>query len=167
MPKIKQGIVICHHPDNKPFLDDLLKSIDKTEYPIFVCEDGIDRPENSFELGAIEEGSKYFEQFVFLQDSCVIKDISLFDKLFAIKGNVALTPKFFHYMGKLSELPDEFPKVNDKEGSIRFETTWLKLPYTSFEPELPVESKVFEEKYGRLNMVLENQYLIKYKARWQ
>lgn len=159
-----QGIVICHHPANKLFLDDLLKSI-KTDYPVFVCVDGKDRPESSYELGAIAAASKKFDEFVFLQDTCVIKDNALFERLFSLPGNVALTSGFYHYMGKYADLR-EIPSASSKEQSILLETRWMRGRHGVFDPELPVHTDIFEDRHGRKNMKLENPYIIKWKGTW-
>lgn len=165
--KISKGIVISASEYSRPFYEDLMKSI-KTDYPIYICWEGVGRPDKSFELGAIKKGAELFDEFIYLHDTVVIKDNSLFDRLFEIDGTVALTDKFYHYFGKYvsKDLPP-IPEVNNKEDAIYWEIRWFTQPYKVFEPQLPFHIEEFEEKYGRINMKLENPYLVKYKARWK
>lgn len=167
MAKISKGIVISASEYSRNFYEDLMKSI-KTDYPIYVCWEGLGRPIGSFELGAIKKGVELFDEFIYLHDTVIIKDNSIFDKLFEIEGNVALTDRFYHYFGKYvsNDLPP-IPEVNNKEDAIYWEIRWFTKPYKVFEPQLPFHIEQFEEKYGRINMKLENDYLIKYKARWK
>ncbi len=112
------------------------------------------------------EGKKYLVSLYFLMDTTFIKDISLFDKLFAIKGNVVLTKGNFHYMGKFvsKDLPN-LPRVHDKETAIMLEVKWLDgFPYTEFKPDLPVHSLQWEVVHGMKRMRLENKYMIKWKG---
>lgn len=167
MAKISKGIVISASEYSRNFYEDLMKSI-KTDYPIYICWEGLGRPVGSFELGAIRKGVELFDEFIYLHDTVIIKDNSLFDKLFEIDGNVALTNNFYHYFGKYvsADLPS-IPQVSNKEDAIYWEIRWFTKPYKVFEPQLPFHIEQFEEKYGRINMKLENDYLIKYKARWK
>lgn len=161
-----KGIVISASEYSRNFYEDLMKSI-KTDYPIYICWEGVGRLEGSFELGAIKKGAELFDQFIYLHDTVVIKDNSIFDKLFAIEGHVLLTKNNYHYFGKYvsNDLP-HIPEVKNKEEAIHWELKWFTKPHTVFTPELPYISDTFEEKYGRINMVLSNEFLIKWKGTW-
>ncbi len=185
-----KGIVIGTSEYTKDFLKPCLESIKHVSYPILVVSNGgynpikvikefiedSDHPGiiskvndwNGWEIAVIQKGKENFDEFVHIMDSTIIKDISLFDKLFAIKGNVVLTKGNFHYMGKFvsKNLPNS-PRVDNKDLAIMMETRWLPKPYTEFEPDLPVHSNVFETIHGQHRMVLENSYMIKYKGTWQ
>lgn len=167
MERISKGIVISASEYSRPFYEDLMKSI-KTDYPIYICWEGLGRPEGSYELGAIKKGSELFDEFVYLHDTVLIKDNSIFDELFAMEGHVLLTERGFHYFGKYvsNDLPD-IPEVRNKEDAVYWELEWFTKPYTTFYKQIPVISETFEEKHGRINMVIENDYIIKYKARWK
>lgn len=167
MIKVSKGIVISSSEYSRPFLEDLLKSL-KTDYPIYICWEGLGRPEGSFELGAIKKGSELFDEFVYLHDTVVIKDNSLFDKLFATEGHVLFTKRGYHYFGKYvsNDLP-VIPEVTNKQEAIHWEIRWFTKPHTILDHELPFHVERFEEKHGRINMVLENDYLIKYKGTWK
>lgn len=157
-----QGIVISTSPSTKPFLEDLKKSLD-TNYSTLFWQSG-----TGFELSAIAAGARVFDEFVYLHDTVIIKDNSLFDKLFAIPGHVAITDRFFHYFGKYETMTLPFiPTVTNKEEAVQQELQWFTKPYSVFENQLPVISDVFEEKHGRTNMRIENDFLVKFKARWQ
>ncbi len=163
---MKRGIVIACIESQRQFYEDMVKSL-KTPYPIVFSWEGVDRPENSHEYGAIKVGTQHFDEFIFLHSTMIVKDNSIFDKLFALEGTVALTERFFHCMGKfVTKDISPIPEVHNKHEAISQEVHWFKNPYTVFEPQLPVVSDKFEEKYGRKNMILENEFFIKYKGHW-
>lgn len=124
-------------------------------------------PINGWELAGIKAGKDNFDEFVHIMDTTIIKDISMFDKLFAIDDNVVLTKGNFHYMGKFksSKLPN-LPIVTSKDVAIMLEAHWLKY-YREFNPDLPVQSDVFETVHGQNRMRLENDYMIKWKGTFQ
>ena len=190
-----KGIVICTSEYTKDFLKPLLESIKDTKYDILVVSNGGYLPPelapwwtgmcqkwhddgtrqrftlivnewNGWEIGGIQRGKETFDEFVFLMDTCIIKDITLFDKLFAIEGNVVLTKGNYHYMGKFvtKELPN-LPRVHDKTTAIMLEVKWLDgFKYTEFQPDLPVHTLNWEEIHGMNRMRLENEYMIKWKG---
>jgi hypothetical protein len=123
--------------------------------------------ENRWELGVIQRGKELFDCFTHIMDTTVIKDISLFDKVFAIEGNVAFTRGHFHYMGKyVSKKLPNLPIVDSKDVAIKLEAHWLKY-YREFSPNLPVQSEVFETKFGQNRMRLENSMMVKWKGTYQ
>ena len=172
-----KGIVITTSAFTKDFLKPCLESLKGTPYKILVVSNGGYKPEfpienliinswNGWEIAGIQRGKETFSEFVHLMDATLIKDISLFDKLFAIEENVVLTKGNFHYMGKFltKELPN-LPIVRDKATAIMLEVRWLDgFPYTEFEPDLPVHSLIWEEIYGQKRMRLENDYMVKWKG---
>lgn len=180
MAKVSRGIVITTSEYTKDFLKDCLLSLPEN-YPVLVVANNyspvlptycpfkegsvVFNNWNAFELGGILRGKETFDEFVHLMDTCLIKDTSLFDKLFEIEGNVFLTEGGYHYMGKFDSksLPD-IPKIDNKQDAISLELQWLKKPYTAFKPDLPVHTDVFEEKFGQHRMKLENDYIIKWKG---
>lgn len=182
---VRRGIVITTSFYTKDFLKDCLDSIKDVKYPVLILSNGGYRPDtinilppnkeyqirinpvNGWELAGIQAGKDNFDEFVHLMDTTLIKDISLFDKLFATEGNVVLTKGNFHYMGKFetARLPN-LPIVQSKDVAIMLEAHWLKY-YREFKPDLPVQSDVFETIHGQNRMRLENQYLIKWKGTYQ
>lgn len=181
---IKRGIVITTSEHTQPFFIDLIKSIQEVKYPIMVvgnngyCGKGVDivNDWNGFELGGILRGSQYFDEFVYLQDTVVIKDIKLFDIVFEHKGqSVEISKDFYSYIGKYVSKDIEkvgIPKVENKKEAVFHEISGFRPAYLrqsnpiKLDSLLPIESGVFEEKHGRNNMVLESDYLIKYKGCW-
>jgi hypothetical protein len=185
---MKLGICVTTSGYTKSFLKDCLNSIKNAKYPILIISNGGHNPsevinsiqwdgpdsvdliineKNLWELGGIQRGKDNFDEFVHLMDTTIIKDISLFDKAFAIEGNVAFTKGHFHYMGKYetARLPN-LPIVDSKDVAIMLEAHWLKY-YREFNPNLPVQSDVFETIHGQRRMVLSNQYMTKYKGTFQ
>lgn len=164
MAKISKGIVITTSNYTKDYLIDLLQSILlDVNYPVLIH---INTNENNgWELAGLQKGKDNFEQFVHLMDTTLIKDISLFDKLFEIEGNVFLTEGGYHYMGKfVSDTLPELPKITTKGEAIDWELKWLPKPHKYFEPNLPVHTDVFEEIHGQRRMVLENDFIKKFKG---
>jgi len=178
---MKQGICITTSPFTKDFLRPCLESLKETPYDILIVSNDNYKPDLSFfnrqyelvlnewngwELGGISRAKERFEHFVHIMDTTLIKDISLFEKLFAIDGNVVLTAGNFHYQGCFvtKELPN-LPIVHDKTLAIYLEVRWLDgFEYTEFEPDLPCHTNVFEEIHGMKRMKLENEYMIKWKG---
>lgn len=174
---MKKGIVIGTSKYTKDFLKPCLDSLKGTPYKILVVSNDNYTPDfpienlivndwNGWELACINRGKENFDEFVFIMDSTLIKDITLFDKLFAIEGNVVLTKGNFHYQGKFvtKELPN-LPIVREKSTAIMLEVRWLDgFQFTEFEPDLPVHSLVWEEIHGMNRMRLENEYMIKWKG---
>lgn len=163
MAKISKGILITTSDYTKDYLEPLLESIKETKYPIVIHTNTNEN--NGWELAGIKKGKDTYDEFIHLMDSTLIKDISLFDKLFEMEGNVFLTQGGYHYMGKFvsKTLPD-LPNVSTKQEAIVYELHWLPKPHKYFEPDLPVHTDKFEDKYGQKRMRLENDYIIKWKG---
>lgn len=193
---MRQAIVICHHHENKEFLDNLLKSLKGVEYPVvIVINDFMNADQNileelekdyeiylnkkdEFELGAIRRVLKEteYDEFFFMQDSCEVKNNKVFDILFKKhKGkSIAIGYKFLHYLGKYRrEFLEKIsiPETLNKEASIFYESNFNKK-YRELDPDFIAIgpqlriSDIFEKKCGRLNMKLENEYFIKWKGTW-
>jgi hypothetical protein len=165
-------IVIGTTPGREEWLQQCLASI---QHPVLVLSDF------TFELGKIKwvfENTK-IQRFMFLQDSVVIKNQSLFDLLYKDKGSIALTndPGMYGmYLGVyerniLEKI--EIPLPKNKSESIAYELSWtesyckaarnVRLAFTDFSDSRSKEKTVL---FGRENLVLENDFLIKYKGNW-
>lgn len=180
---VKRGIVITTSLYTKDFLKDCLDSIKEVKYPIIVLSNGGYRPQldwnlmqnvkliinpvNGWEMAGIQAGKDNFDEFVHIMDTTIIKDISMFDKLFAMSENVVLTKGNFHFMGKFetARLPN-LPQVTSKDVAIMLEAHWLKY-YREFTPDLPVQTDIWEVVHGQRRMRLENDYMIKWKGKVQ
>lgn len=175
MADISRGIVVTTSKYTKDFLPECLNSLAGSKYPILVVGNGgfvpdTDYPSvvndwNGFELGGILRGKENFAEFIHLMDSTQVKDLDKLLSVFDINGHVAFTKGFYHYMGKFvsQDLPD-IPIINNKADAISLELSWLKRGFREFEPDLPVHTNVFVDKHGQWRMVLENDFIIKYKG---
>lgn len=165
-------IVVATTPGRENWLAQCLASI---KQPVLVLSDF------TFELGKINWmfNNTKIQRFMFLQDSVVIKNQSLFDLLFKDKGSISLTndPAMYgmylgvyerHILEKI-----EIPLPKTKAESIAYELSWtdnyckaaknVRLAFTDFSDS---RSKRKEVLFGRENLVLENDFLIKYKGNW-
>jgi hypothetical protein len=187
---MKIGLVITTSQYTREFLADCLNSIKSVKYPILIVSNGGYNPseviksiewdgpssvdliindENGWELGGIRRGKEVFDVFTHIMDSTLIKDISMFDRLFefAPDENVVLTKGNFHYQGRFisAKLPN-LPQVQSKDVAIMLEAHWLKF-YREFRPDLPVQSEIFEVVHGQRRMRLENEFMVKWKGTFQ
>lgn len=184
-------IGIIHHPDNKLFLKDLLQSIKGATYPIYIvaneCSKGVKapykviyNPEGGYELGALKKLLEVTkdEDIFLIQDSFVVKNLELFDIAANHPGSLATSSGFFHYTGKYKRSILEkigFPIPKDKREAIQYEHDWNEA-YALADPDIAMlpdylhdrmDSARYEQRHGRLNLVLENEYLTKYKGTWR
>jgi hypothetical protein len=130
-----------------------------------------------FELDAMRTALEETDwtEFVFLQDTFVVKNLAFLDICFARPESVALGPTFFHYAGKwkrevLEQM--EMPHIESKNQSVHQEHTfsrlyWERTPVWVFDEHFhDGEHQGFVQHYGRLNMLLENEWYRKYKGNW-
>ncbi|MEA2037296.1 MAG: hypothetical protein U9O94_07320 [Nanoarchaeota archaeon] len=171
---MQQAIVIATTPDSTPFLQNLLFSISGyDEYPIIILSD------YSYELGKIKFVMEHtdFDEFLLLHDSCEIKDTDLFRVVFdEMKGksvSLSKSPRpVGSYLGKYRRSVLEqmdIPIINSKMESVvqeedfnrSYPDKWYYLPQSLR------NSDVFIDMFGKRVMVLENNYLKKYKSVWR
>lgn len=165
--KTSKGIIISTSKKTAEYLYDLLMTLNTT-YPVFLSHEGVTRAEGSFEIGGIKDGIERFDEFVYLHDTVLIKDNSLFDTLFETPGNVFMTEGAYHYMGKfVSNDLKELPEVKNKEEAIHWELRWQNFPYTVMKDPLPVHTDVFETVHGEKRMKLECPTIIKFKGTYR
>jgi hypothetical protein len=166
-------IVIATTPGREEWLSQCLKSLGNRDHIVI--------SDFSWELGKIKwmYDNTSIERWLFLQDSIVIKDEKFFDLIFSYDKSVAVSscPVLFGmYLGiyhreTLSKI--NIPKVKDKEQSIFYEHSWNneyckneKVPLL-FKDLSDSNSKGQKFLFGRNNLILENDYLIKYKGTWR
>lgn len=170
---MKQAIIIGSTTSSH-WLENCLKSFQGyTKYPIFVVIN------NDFEVGKILDVVNYMDldEFFLFHDTVEIKDPSFITTAFEIEGSVSLCDDpttFGMFIGKyrreILETMNILPTTTKKE-AVLAEMIFNK-DYCSRESKLTTlfpefrNSNVFEEKFGRKNMVLENEYLKKYKGTW-
>lgn len=119
------------------------------------------------------------EEFVILQDSMEIKDTKIFDLCFerwaGVSVSLSSTPApFGSTHGKFIRsilLECDIPKISSKREDILYEVSFAeeyRRKCNGVEVlmcDLPHSDK-FEEKFGRKNMVVENDWIKKYKGTW-
>jgi hypothetical protein len=165
-------VVVGSSPDREHWLADCSGSI-KREH-IAVVNTG-------FELGKISWviNNTNAERFLFLQDSWLIKDEGFWNLLDEHSGSVAINsdPYYFGcYTGVYERwVIDEIgvPFMRDKREAIKNEIDWHKS-YVEVAGEPPVlfpdltdkNSTGIVDRHSRMNLVLENDYIAKYKGTW-
>lgn len=169
-----QGIVVGTAPGREAWLKDCLESLKGSKYPVVWTE------EYSYELGKIRWAYEHtnFDDILFIQDSCVIHDLKLLDMVFGYEGSVSITnhPTLFGcYLGKYRRevlTRSKIPVVLTKAESVRQETSWT-VKYAALDSTINLfddfdvpEKHFFEQRHGRNNLVLRNEYLTKYKGTW-
>lgn len=186
-----KGIIISTSEATKPFLKDLLLSIEGAylrqhpntkKYPVIVVGNqtqnelvNIYNDWNGFELGAIARGAELFSEFVYLPDTMLIKDYGVFHKVFDTDGSVMMSPNYLSYIGKYDTdvlMRVGIPKINTKLEAVDNEFLWLNR-YIDAEPEMhyldemiPSDTFVFEEIHGQKKMVNGCSWGLKYKGCW-
>lgn len=175
LKEVKYSIyVICNNMDSKETVQLARKFLDhpRGKHNLFF----VSNPVGGFDPGAMRmllDTSRADEIFM-LQATVVIKDLAIFDIAAAHKGSLAVSKGFFHFFGKYRRKIIEqvgLPIPQTKKAAIFWEHYW-SLVYADAEPymascENPLEdTDVFEKKFGRLNMVLENHFVKKWKGNW-
>lgn len=166
-------IFIASSPQREHWVEQCSKSLGDIPHTV-ICDYG-------YELGKINWiwNNTNFDRWLFLQDSVVIKDTSFIDMIFSYPKSVAISNcpvPFGMYLGVYSrETLNKVgvPKARTKEDAIMWEVEWSNK-YCSVE-DVPVmfddftdgNAKGIKDMFGRPNLVLENDYLIKYKGTWR
>ena len=164
-------IVIGTSPGRENWLSDCLNSLQK---PCLIIRD------SNYELGKIKWCQENLKNpFFFFQDSVVFKSTDWIDE--ALKQNQSISlnndPDLYGtYMGiydpKILNQID-VPIPTNKAEAVELELTWTKKYVAKagavqiLFPDLKDSNATRKElRHGRENLVLENDYLIKYKGNW-
>lgn len=191
--QIKRGIVIVTCEATKDFVLDCVRSCVNSRYPILlVSNDNFDpRPAlglsgaanvlitdwNGFELAGIEKGMEFFDEFILLHDTVVVKDQKLFDLCFDFDGSVGLTKDLaYSYCGKFrTKILEQMalPRVYNYQEAVDqerpFGINYLKLEdkYMEIEPLGAGDHSIpIIEMHGRKGILLENSFLRKHKSHY-
>ena len=171
---MKQAIVIGSTTQTKDWLQNCLNSFGKYDkYPIIVVVN------DDFELGKLKwvYDNTDIDEFFLLHDTVEIKNTDLFDLAFNYDGSFALSNQPVQmgmFLGKYRrEILDQMsiPLTKTKMEAVLQECAFNEQ-YSKLEPKMAtifnplLNSDKFEEKFGRKNMILENDYIRKYKATW-
>ncbi len=168
------AVVIGAATADSPWLADCLASLDGCRWPV------VTHITADWELATIGWAAERYDEFVFLPESTVVLDQSVFDECFerwagrSVNLGTAQGMVFRMYLGKyVSEVVREVgvPEVHGKEEAIRYEVEWCvryaeAAPYVSLGGPLE-HTEVREERHGRVNMVVSNEYLRRYKGTWR
>jgi hypothetical protein len=124
---------------------------------------------NYYESAGLKLGSELGGNFVLMQDSMVVKDLSVFDLMLDTDRPVSFAKDFFMYFGKFVNLED-YPLCKNKQEAVTGELGWCRRYATQtgalvLFPEF-TDTNIFEDKYGKKRMVLENKYIKKWKNCW-
>jgi hypothetical protein len=165
-------VVIGSSADRQNWLADCSASINRNHIAVVSC---------GFELAKIGWviDNTNADRFLFLQDSWLIKDDSFWDLLESHTGSVAITadPYFYGcYAGVYERSVIEqigVPEINTKREAIDNEIAWHKRyvevagePVVLFPDLSDAKATRQVERHGRTNLVLENEYIAKYKGTW-
>lgn len=172
---MKQGVIIKSHYGTR--------FADVSEFSQAIIHDAgiqcllISYPinESQYEMDAIREGMKYYDEFIVIQDSCLIKNPDILKEMLALKGqSVWLSSWGQNYFCKyrteiLKQM--QLPEIKSKEDSVRYEREFheayrkLETPIVLMDGCLE-NTNEFEYAFGRNNMIIENKYFKKYKGTW-
>lgn len=139
------------------------------------------QPVDAYELGAIQAtlDNTTWHEFILLQDSIEIKDTEVFRLLFDEfpDQSVAYNPHFQMYLGKYRRSVLEkmhLPEVRTKAEAVRQEEIFARAYQDAdkdtkiFNPNFRDEEfyTSWEEMFGRKNLRMEDEYIIKRKGTW-
>jgi alpha-N-acetylglucosamine transferase len=164
----KEGIVIATSPGRQSHLEQIEKTLDRPH--LVVSSYG-------YELGKIKWVYDHtdWDRFVFLQDSVVITDNSVFDRIWDTPGSICLHHERNHYSCYLGvyerKILDkiDIPVISTKQESVQYEEEWTQ-PYVRACEELTC----FDEPRGSFGQEFEHMgtrilpyttdYLIKHRS---
>jgi hypothetical protein len=155
----KQALVVVTYKGSL-WLQDCLDSLAECKYPVHICWS----EEGAYDTEGLYYAQKHgLESFILLHDTMIVKDQSFLDVL-ADKGNTKIANQMF--LAKFVA-PYNLPeKPQTKAEAIDMETFWYTpKDWPLLCPEL-VDCDNWEVKNGRMNMVLENGFIRKYKGNW-
>jgi hypothetical protein len=192
---VRQAVVVVTWFGGREPAEALLHSLRGARYPVYVVVNGakqadpvwledlanrynlLTNEEDHYELGAIRKvmDETDLDEWLLLQDTFEVKDQRFLADVFDCPTSVALGPTFFHYAGKwrravLNRM--EIPVVTTKRESVHYEHTfsrsyWAIEDVWVFDPDFDDgQPSGFVERFGRLNMLLENDYYRKFKGNW-
>ena len=169
-----RAVVIATRPHRTNWLADCLASLEGCPYQILILTEG------NYELGKIKWVYEHtdIDEFLFLHDTCVVKDLKLLDMVFDHVGSVSITnvPAIFGcYLGKYRReilAKVRMPDIKDKHEAVLNEGHWTDT-YARLDPltinlfdDFDQPPHTHEFRHGRDNLRLENDYLIKFKGSW-
>lgn len=136
---------------------------------------------DAYECGALKAimDMTDLDEFILIQDTFEIKNTFIIDYMFEQKPSVSFSPFFAHYFGKvkretLSGLT--IPETLTKWDAITAEREFMGKTYFEAEPDTLVlfpefndlnKDNIIEYRWGRANLRIENDYVVKRKGTWE
>ena len=176
---MKQAIIIATHNKFKPWLLNFIKTYDSHYDLLFTYNTDVN---NICDVKALITGIESdYDEFLVFHDTIEIKDNKIFDIIFEqYKGrSVYLRKLSCMFLAKytktdLAEMPSEnmqaLYKVTNKKEGVNQEDTFNNMYKNVSNPIYLFDdfkdNPVRENKFGRNNMIIENEYLKKYKGSW-
>lgn len=172
---MEKVIIICTTINRTNWLKNCLDSFKGyNKYPIITLM--INEGKGRFADFINEIKKLPYDEFILLQDSMEIKNTDVFDICFNDTRSVSLSSvpdKFGNFHGKfiMSIFRQvEVPEIKDKKDDVLFELKFSNdyLNKCGEYTELCdlKHTNNFVEKFGRLNMITENDYIRKFKGTW-
>lgn len=161
-------IVVGTNPERTEWLKDCLASIRRTSSRRRVLIHG----DGGYEIAALRTAVKHFSRFVYIHDSCEVLSSDFWDVIDHLDGPSWLFGLPGMYLGvydhaDLAPILNEAPDPVDKAMSIQWEGRIReRLPYPTLWPDVVDATGRYEERHGRMNLVLENDLLRKWKGNW-
>ena len=160
---IEIPVVIGSHPGS-PWLADCLRSI-PTGRTVKVHRTG------GYEITALRTACRYFDRFLFLQDSTEVLHREFWDIIDTAEPTWLFggPPMYLGVYDRtnLEACIEDAPAEMNKEWSIAWEGALPeRLTLPTLWPEVTDATGRFEERHGRNNLVLENKLLRKWKGSW-
>jgi hypothetical protein len=177
---MKQIVYVATTPGRYDFITNFLQSMKGYDgkYPLFI--------ESCYEYGWFDFAKDHqWDELLFLHDSIEIKDYALFDLVFeTYKGkSVSFSDKPYFIMGLGKFLREPYLEasfdtknayMDYKDKEFTFGNDYVKYadesPIVLFPDLMKNEERdtyrAMERKFGRRNILLENQYIKKYKGHW-
>lgn len=160
-------VLIGTHPHRTAWLADCLKTI-PTGRTVEVHRTG------GFELAALRTGVRYFDRFLFLQDSMLVKHPAFWDVVDGTDSPAWLCGHPPMYVGihdrdQLAPALDRYPAEITKEQSIDIEVDLpTHLNYSTLWPDV-VDATALrrEHRHDRDNLVVGNELFEKFKGTWR
>ena len=175
-----QAIIVSTAPGMEPWLDQCMKSLRPVRgIPVIIYRNTL----GTGEIESLRQAALYtqYDEVIFLHDTMELLDPGLIDYCFREYAGRSIgfmggldygmnsgkfKPAVLRQMhDTVLRVPQDKHEATDMES--RFGAEYLRYESNAFVmPEPLLDRPVFERRFGRVNMVLENRYLRKWKACW-
>lgn len=158
---IETPVVVGTYPGS-PWLTDCLKSIPLGR-PVKVHRTG------GYELSALRTACRYYDRFLYLQDSTQVQHPLFWDIIDATQPTwlFGWPPMYLGVYSRtdLEPILAKAPTIVDKATSIAWEVELVnRLNYPYLWPDVRDAGGHLEERHGRTNLRLSNRFLSKWKG---